>query len=145
MYLAHLAGIKVFVTGGIGGVHRGAETTFDVSADLTELARTPVTVICAGVKSILDIPKTLEFLETMGVPVVTYGSDKFPDFFTRDSGLKTVFRADTPEECAKMIIGSEEIHLENGMIVAVPVPEDKEANSQNIRTAIDTCIIEAVQ
>ena len=96
MYLAHLAGIKIFVTGGIGGVHRGAETTFDISADLTELSRTPVSVICAGVKSILDIPKTLEFLETMGVPVVSYGTDWFPDFFTSNSGIKSVFRADTP-------------------------------------------------
>ena len=100
MYLANLAGIKIFVTGGIGGVHRGAETTFDISADLTELSRTPVSVICAGVKSILDIPKTLEFLETMGVPVVSYGTDWFPDFFTSNSGIKTVFRADNPEECA---------------------------------------------
>lgn len=91
MYLASLAGIKVFVTGGIGGVHRGAEQTFDISADLTELSRTPVAVVCAGVKSILDIPKTLEFLETMGVPVVSYGSDDFPDFFTSSSGIKTVY------------------------------------------------------
>jgi pseudouridine-5'-phosphate glycosidase len=144
MYLASLAGIKVFVTGGIGGVHRGAETTFDISADLTELARTPVTVVCAGVKSILDIPKTLEFLETMGVPVVTYQNDWFPDFFTRNSGLKTVFRADTPEECANMIISSDALHLENGMIVAVPVPEDKEADSQKIREAIDTATLEGL-
>ena len=103
MYLASLAGIKVFVTGGIGGVHRGAEQTFDISADLTELARTRISVVSAGVKSILDIPKTLEYLETMGVPVVTYQSDDFPDFFTRKSGLPTVFRCDTPEECAAMI------------------------------------------
>lgn len=86
MYLAQLAGIKIFVTGGIGGVHRKAEETFDISADLTELSRTPVGVVCAGVKSILDIPKTLEYLETMGVPVVSYGQDDFPDFFTRSSG-----------------------------------------------------------
>lgn len=103
MYLASMAGIKVFVTGGIGGVHRGAEQTFDISADLTELARTRISVVSAGVKSILDIPKTLEYLETMGVPVVTYRSDDFPDFFTRKSGLPTVFRCDTPEECAAMI------------------------------------------
>ena len=82
------------MTGGIGGVHRGAETTFDISADLTELAKTPVTVVSAGVKSILDISKTLEYLETMGVPIITYGSDEFPDFFTRSSGFKTVFRCD---------------------------------------------------
>jgi len=103
MYLANMAGIKVFVTGGIGGVHRGAENTFDISADLTELAKTPVNVVSAGVKSILDIAKTLEYLETMGVPIITYGSDDFPDFFTRESGFKTVFRCDTPDECAAMI------------------------------------------
>lgn len=96
MFLANMAGIKMFVTGGIGGVHRGAEQTFDISADLLELSKTPVGVVCAGVKSILDIPKTLEYLETMGVPVVSYGSDDFPDFFTRSSGCKSVFRCDTP-------------------------------------------------
>jgi pseudouridine-5'-phosphate glycosidase len=90
----------VFVTGGIGGVHRGAEQTFDISADLTELAKTPVAVVSAGVKSILDIPKTLEYLETMGVPVVSFGQDAFPDFFTPDSGEKAPFRCNTPEECA---------------------------------------------
>ena len=137
MYLAHLAGIKVFVTGGIGGVHRGAEQTFDISADLTELSRTPVAVVCAGVKSILDIPKTMEFLETMGVPVVSYGTDYFPDFFTRNSGVKTVFRLDTPEECAAMIRGSDAVKLRTGMIFAVPVPEDKEADSAAIKSAID--------
>jgi len=103
MYLANMAGIKMFVTGGIGGVHRGAEQTFDISADLLELSKTPVGVVCAGVKSILDIPKTLEYLETMGVPVVSYQSDDFPDFFTRSSGEKAVFRCDTPEECAGMV------------------------------------------
>ena len=103
MYLANMAGIKIFVTGGIGGVHRGAEQTFDISADLLELSKTPVGVICAGVKSILDIPKTLEYLETMGVPVVSYGSDDFPDFFTRSSGCRSVFRCDTPQECAAMV------------------------------------------
>lgn len=128
MYLANLAGIKIFVTGGIGGVHRGAETTFDISADLTELSRTPVSVISAGVKSILDIPKTLEFLETMGVPVVSYRTDWFPDFFTSNSGIKTVFRADTPEECAGLIQGNELLKLKNGILIAVPVPEDKAAN-----------------
>lgn len=95
MYLANLAGIKIFVTGGIGGVHRGAETTFDISADLTELSRTPVSVFCAGVKSILDIPKTLEYLETMGVPVISYKSEYFPDFFTSSSGIKSTFKAES--------------------------------------------------
>lgn len=97
MYCASLVGIQVFATGGLGGVHRGAEETFDISADLTELAKTPVSVVSAGVKSILDIPKTLEYLETMGVPVTSYGSDYFPDFFTSNSGIKTEFRCDTPE------------------------------------------------
>jgi len=143
MYLAHLAGIKIFVTGGIGGVHRGAETTFDISADLTELSRTPVSVICAGVKSILDIPKTLEFLETMGVPVVSYGTDWFPDFFTSNSGIKTVFRADNPEECAKIIQGNEILRLRNGIIFAVPVPKDKEANQENVQEAIAQALKEA--
>lgn len=129
MYLAHLAGIKVFVTGGIGGVHRGVESTMDISADLTELSRTPVTVISAGVKSILDVAKTLEFLETMGVPVVTYKSDWFPDFFTRNSGIKTVFRIDTPKECASMIDFNDKLRMKNGILVTVPVPEDKEADS----------------
>ena len=133
MYLANMAGIKIFVTGGIGGVHRGAEQTFDISADLLELSKTPVAVICAGVKSILDIPKTLEYLETMGVPVVSYGSDYFPDFFTRSSGQKTVFRCDTPEECAKMIQSQDTLGLETGIIYAVPIPTDKEANSAVIK------------
>jgi pseudouridylate synthase len=103
MHLAKLVGIKIFVTGGIGGVHRGAEVTFDISADLLELSKTQVAVISAGVKSILDIPKTLEYLETMGVPVISYQSDDFPDFFTRSSGCKAVFRCDTPKECAEII------------------------------------------
>lgn len=96
MFCARLAGIKIFATGGLGGVHRGAEESFDISADLTELSKTPVFVVSAGVKSILDIPKTLEYLETMGVPVVSYGSDYFPDFFTSNSGIKTEFRCDSP-------------------------------------------------
>lgn len=143
MYLANLAGIKVFVTGGIGGVHRGAEQSFDISADLTELGRTPVAVISAGVKSILDIPKTLEFLETMGVPVVSYGTEWFPDFFTRNSGLKAPFSAMTPLECAKIIQGNDLLKLKNGMIFAVPVPEDKEANQELIQKAISEALAEA--
>lgn len=136
MYLAHLAGIKIFVTGGIGGVHRGVESTLDISADLTELSRTSVTVVSAGVKSILDVAKTLEFLETMGVPVVTYQNDWFPDFFTRNSGLKTVFRIDTPKECAEMINFNDKLKLKNGILVTVPVPVEKEADSQKINDAI---------
>jgi len=137
MYCANLAGIKVFATGGLGGVHRGAEETFDISADLTELAKTPVSVVCAGVKSILDIPKTLEYLETMGVPVVSYGSDFFPDFFTSSSGIKTEFRCDTPEECASMIEAQRVLQLQTGMIFANPVPKDKEANPEVVEKAIN--------
>jgi pseudouridylate synthase len=133
MYLAYLAGIKIFVTGGIGGVHRGAELTFDISADLTELAKTPVAVICAGVKSILDIPKTMEYLETMGVPVVSYQTDFVPDFFTRNSGIKSTFRLDSAAECAAMIRGNEKLGLVNGIVFAVPVPADKEADSVKIK------------
>lgn len=143
MYLAHLAGIKLFVTGGIGGVHRGAESTFDISADLTELARTPVAVVSAGVKSILDIPKTLEFLETMGVPVVSFGTEWFPDFFTSNSGLKAPFKADTPDDCAAIIDGNELLKLKNGLLFAVPVPEDKQANQENVQQAIATALAEA--
>ena len=143
MYLANLAGIKVFVTGGIGGVHRGAETTFDISADLTELSRTPVAVICAGVKSILDIPKTLEFLETMGVPVVSYQTEWFPDFFTSNSGVKSVFRADTSQECAALIHHNDMLKLKNGIIFAVPVPKDKEANQEHIKHAISEALADA--
>lgn len=143
MYLASLAGIKVFVTGGIGGVHRGAEQTFDISADLTELARTRISVVSAGVKSILDIPKTLEYLETMGVPVVTYQSDDFPDFFTRKSGLPTVFRCDTPEECAAMIRSQEDLQLNTGILFTVPIPEDKEADSEKIKAGIEQSLKEA--
>lgn len=143
MYLANLASIKLFVTGGIGGVHRGAETTFDISADLTELSRTPVAVVSAGVKSILDIPKTLEFLETMGVPVVSFGTEWFPDFFTSNSGIRSPFRADSPEECAKIILGNDTLKLHNGMIFAVPVPKDKEANQDNIQKAIEQALKEA--
>ena len=115
----------------------------DISADLLELSKTPVGVISAGVKSILDIPKTLEYLETMGVPVVSYGCDDFPDFFTRSSGCRSVFRCDTPEECAAMVKSQAELGLETGMIFAVPIPEDKAADSQVIKEAIATALAEA--
>jgi len=143
MFLAHCAGIKVFVTGGIGGVHRGAEQTFDISADLTELARTPVSVVSAGVKSILDIAKTLEYLETMGVPIVTYQSDDFPDFFTRSSGFKTVFRCDTPDACASIIRAQDELKLETGILFTVPIPSDKEADSELMKSGIAQALREA--
>ncbi|MEO4040973.1 pseudouridine-5'-phosphate glycosidase [Hoeflea sp. CAU 1731] len=123
---AHLAGIGVFATGGIGGVHRGAETSFDISADLEELARTRVTVVCAGAKAILDIPKTLEVLETKGVPVVTFGSDAFPAFWSRDSGLTSPLRLDTAGEIAAFQRARTQYGVTGGMLVANPVPEADE-------------------
>jgi pseudouridine-5'-phosphate glycosidase/pseudouridine kinase len=133
MRLASLAGIDVFATGGIGGVHRGAESSFDISADLTELSRTPVTVICAGVKSILDIPKTLEVLETNSVPVVSYGCDEFPAFYTNDSGIKTL-KVQGAKEVAAMIFFSKRLYLSSGMVVGVPNPDP--ASSEKINYAI---------
>ncbi|GKX35994.1 MAG: pseudouridine-5'-phosphate glycosidase [Rhizobiaceae bacterium MnEN-MB40S] len=123
---AHLAGIGVFATGGIGGVHRGAETSFDISADLEELARTPVTVVCAGAKAILDIPKTLEVLETKGVPVVTFGSDAFPAFWSRNSGLASPLRLNTAGEIAAFQRARTQYGVTGGMLVANPVPEADE-------------------
>ena len=116
---------------------------FDISADLLELSKTPVGVVCAGVKSILDIPKTLEYLETMGVPVVSYGSDDFPDFFTPSSGCRAVFRCDTPSECASMVHSQGELGLETGIIFAVPIPEEKAADSRVIKDAIAQALAEA--
>ena len=123
MICAQLAGISVFVTGGIGGVHRGAETSFDISADLQELAHTSVAVVCAGVKSILDIGLTLEYLETHGVPVVSVGQDAFPAFFTRDSGFKADFRLDSATEQAAFIQAKWALGLQGGVVVSNPVPE----------------------
>ncbi|KAI9357649.1 Indigoidine synthase A like protein-domain-containing protein [Zopfochytrium polystomum] len=141
MILAHLAGIKVFVTGGIGGVHRGGEESMDVSADLTELGRTPVAVVSAGVKSILDIGRTLEYLETQGVPVVSYGTDKFPAFYTRDSGFKSIARLDSPRECAELIRHQDILGLQSGMLIAVPIPEkdavvDSETMNHVVKSAL---------
>ncbi|CAG9317758.1 unnamed protein product [Blepharisma stoltei] len=141
MFLAHKAGLKFFVTGGIGGVHRGAEETWDVSADLIELGRTPVTVICAGAKSILDIPKTLEYLETQGVPVVGFGTDHFPAFFSPSSGCEVMCRLDTPRECADMMRANESLGLNNGILIGVPLQEtDIAVNSE---AAIQTALVEA--
>jgi pseudouridine-5'-phosphate glycosidase len=123
MICAQLAGIAVFVTGGIGGVHRGAETSFDISADLQELAQTSVAVVCAGVKSILDIGLTLEYLETHGVPVVSVGQEGFPAFFTRASGFDADFRLDTPAEQASFIRTKWALGLRGGVVIAAPVPE----------------------
>jgi len=143
MYIASMVGIKVFVTGGIGGAHRGVERTLDISADLTELARTRVTVVCAGVKSILDIPKTLEILETAGVPVIGYKASEFPAFFSRKSGSKAPIRLDSTEEIARLIVANEELSMQNGVIVAVPVPEKEAGNHSAIETATKQALKEA--
>jgi pseudouridylate synthase len=123
MLLADLAGIDIFATGGVGGVHRGAEQTFDISADLTELGRTKTAVVCAGVKSILDIAKTLEYLETQRVPVIAYGTDAFPAFFTRESGYKADHRLDTAEEIAQAMHLHHRLGTGTGLLIANPIPE----------------------
>ena len=142
MIIAHLAGIKVFATGGIGGVHRGAETTMDISADLEELAMTPVMVICAGAKSILDLGLTLEYLETKGVPVIGYGTDELPAFYTRRSGFKVDYRIDTPEELAAAFRAKLEMGLRGGMLVTNPIPEEYSMDPDRINAAIDQAIAE---
>lgn len=142
MIIAHLAGIKVFATGGIGGVHRGAETTMDISADLEELAMTPVMVICAGAKSILDLGLTLEYLETKGVPVIGYGTEELPAFYTRRSGFKVDYRIDTPEELAAAFRAKLEMGLRGGMLVTNPIPEEYSMDPDRINAAIDQAIAE---
>ena len=143
MMIAHMAGIKVFATGGIGGVHRGAETTMDISADLEELAQTPVMVVCAGAKSILDLGLTLEYLETHGVPVIGYETEKLPAFFTRDSEFSVDYRMDTPEEIAKAFKTQNEMGLKGGMLVANPIPVEYSMDSAVISAAIDQAVKEA--
>ena len=143
MIIAAMAGIKVFATGGIGGVHRGAETTMDISADLEELARTPVMVICAGAKSILDLGLTLEYLETKGVPVIGYGTEELPAFYTRTSGFKVDYRIDTPEELAAAFRAKQEMGLGGGMLVTNPIPEEYSMDPVRIHAAIDQAVGEA--
>lgn len=143
MRLAALAGIPIFATGGVGGVHRGAEQTFDISADLTELGQTGTTVVCAGVKSILDIPKTLEFLETQRVPVIAYRSDDFPAFFTRSSGEKADHRLDTPEEIASAMLLHERMESGTGILVANPIPEADSLDPAFIDATIAAAVAEA--
>ena len=143
MIIAALAGIKVFATGGIGGVHRGAETTMDISADLEELARTPVMVICAGAKSILDLGLTLEYLETKGVPVIGYGTEELPAFYTRKSGFKVDYRVDSPEELAAIFKAKQEMGLGGGMLVTNPIPEEYSMDPDRINKAIDEAVAEA--
>ncbi|MDF2521153.1 MAG: psuG [Clostridia bacterium] len=142
MIFAHMAGIKIFATGGIGGVHRGAETSFDISADLTELSQTDVAVVCAGVKSILDIGKTLEKLETLGVPVLGHQTEEFPSFYTRGSGFGVDYKFDKPEEAAKMLKAKWDLDLKGGVVVANPIPAEYEANQEMINKAIDSAISE---
>lgn len=136
MRIAAMAGIEIFVTGGIGGVHRGAETSFDISADLTEMAQTNVAVISAGVKSILDIGLTLEMLETMGVPVVTYGSDDFPSFYSRSSGFATPLRLDSPGEIAALLSSKWSMGINGSVLIANPIPVDKEVPYSKIEKHI---------
>ena len=143
MICAELAGIEVFVTGGIGGVHRGAETSFDISADLQELAHTSVAVVCAGVKSILDIGLTLEYLETHGVPVLSVGQPGFPAFFTRDSGYQADFQLDTPEEQASFIRTKWQLGLKGGVVVSNPVPADEAMAQDEIDSIITQALSEA--
>lgn len=143
MIIAAMAGIKVFATGGIGGVHRGAETTMDISADLEELAQTPVMVICAGAKSILDLGLTLEYLETKGVPVIGFGTDELPAFYTRHSGFKVDYRIDSPEELAAAFRAKLEMGLHGGMLVTNPIPEEYSMPADVINLAIDQAIADA--
>lgn len=143
MIIAHLAGISVFATGGIGGVHRGAETTMDISADLEELAHTPVMVICAGAKSILDLGLTLEYLETHGVPVIGYGTEELPAFYTRKSGFKVDYELDTPEELARAFHVKQEMGLGGGMLVTNPIPEEYSMGADVINKAISEAIEDA--
>jgi pseudouridine-5'-phosphate glycosidase len=143
MIAAKLAGIGVFATGGIGGVHRGAETTFDISADLTQLARTGVVVVCAGAKALLDIPKTLEYLETLGVPVVAYGSDTFPAFWSRDSGLRAPIRLDDAGAVARFVRARNELGLPGGVLVANPIPVADEIPAAEMRPAIAAAVADA--
>ena len=143
MLIAHMAGISVFATGGIGGVHRGAETTMDISADLEELAQTSVMVVCAGAKAILDLPLTLEYLETKGVPVLGYGTQELPAFYTRHSGLKVDYRLDTPAEIAAAYQAQRDMGLKTGMLVANPIPEEYSMPADVINQAIDQAIEEA--
>ncbi len=143
MIIAHLAGIRVFATGGIGGVHRGAETTMDISADLEELGRTPVLVVCAGAKAILDLGLTLEYLETKGVPVIGYGTEELPAFYTRTSGFKVDYRLDTPEEIAAAFRAQQEMGLGGGMLVTNPIPEAYSMDPARINAAIDQAVADA--
>ena len=142
MMIAHMAGIRIFATGGIGGVHRGAETTMDISADLEELAQTPVMVVCAGAKSILDLGLTLEYLETKGVPVIGYGTEELPAFYTRSSGFRVDYRVDTPAQLAALFRAQQALGLKGGILVTNPIPEEYAMPPEVINAAIDRAIAE---
>jgi pseudouridine-5'-phosphate glycosidase len=148
MIVAALAGIRVFATGGIGGVHRGAQTSFDISADLQELARTPVAVVCSGAKSVLDLALTLEYLETHGVPVIGYRTDCFPAFFTRDSGLAVDARLDEPEQVAHVMRAKWQLGLGGGLVIANPIPAASQLPPERVeratRQALDDARVQGV-
>ena len=143
MIIAHMAGIRVFATGGIGGVHRGAETTMDISADLEELGQTDVMVVCAGAKAILDLKLTLEYLETKGVPVLGYQTQELPAFYTRTSGLKVDYQVDSPEMLAKILKTQHDLGLHGGILVTNPIPEQYSMDADAINAVIDQAIAEA--
>ncbi|KAL6563884.1 hypothetical protein OROHE_005124 [Orobanche hederae] len=143
MFFASMVGIQIFVTGGIGGVHRHGESTMDISSDLIELGRTHVAVVSAGVKSILDIPRTLEYLETQGVCVAAYRTNEFPAFFTDKSGCKAPCRVDSPEECARLIDTNINLNLGSGVLIAVPIPSEYSASGNIIESAIPRALKEA--
>ena len=143
MMIAHMAGIRIFATGGIGGVHRGAETTMDISADLEELAQTPVMVVCAGAKSILDLGLTLEYLETKGVPVIGYGTEELPAFYTRQSGFGVDYRVDSPEELAAMFRAQRDMDYKGGMLVTNPIPKQYAMDPDEINATIEQAVKDA--
>ena len=143
MIIAHMAGINIFATGGIGGVHRGAEVTMDISADLEELAQTPVMVVCAGAKSILDLGLTLEYLETKGVPVVGYGTEELPAFYTRESGFGVDYRVDSPAELAAMFRAQRDLGYKGGMLVTNPIPAEYAMDKTVIDAAIEQALSDA--
>ncbi|MBK8195683.1 MAG: pseudouridine-5'-phosphate glycosidase [Lewinellaceae bacterium] len=143
MIIAHLAGIRIFATGGIGGVHRGGENTLDISADLQELAQTPVAVVSAGAKSILDLGLTLEYLETFGVPVIGFGTDEFPAFFTRKSGFGVDYRLDSAQEVAQLLKAHWELGMKSGALIANPAPVDHQLDPDAMQSAIEEALADA--
>ena len=145
MFFAHMAGIKVFATGGIGGVHFDGENTMDISADLEELARTNVAVVCSGAKSILDIPRTLEYLETNGVTTLGYQTDAFPDFYTQDSGKKVDYRVESTDEVAEIIKVKDALGMESGIVIANPIPAEHALETDFISKLIQSVVLDAAK